>query len=116
MELVALLSTGKGSWNEVNQVIENGEWEKVILIGNEFAKKFNCSKKADFVLVNLDSDVDLLREEITSKLKSKIEGIEVALSIASGTGKEHIALISALMNVPAGIKFISFSEKGMSVL
>ncbi len=116
MELIALLSTGKGSWNEVNSLIENGEWDKIILVGNEFARKFNSRKKAEFIQINLDKDVESLKSELHSVLKQKIDGVEVALNISSGTGKEHVALISALLNVPVGIKFVSFDEKGMSVL
>ena len=41
-------------------------------------------------------------DEILQKLRGKINGTEVALSIASGDGKEHMALISALINLPVG--------------
>ena len=43
-----------------------------------------------------------MEEEIQKKLKGKIKGTEVALSIASGDGKEHMALISSLINFPVG--------------
>ena len=39
-ELVALLSTGEGTWAQVAGIIKQGDWENIILIGNEFAKRF----------------------------------------------------------------------------
>ena len=30
MELVALLSTGKGTWAQVSGLITHGDWEKII--------------------------------------------------------------------------------------
>lgn len=113
MELVALLSTGKGSWNEVSKIIEAGEWDNIILVGNEFAKKFSSPKKAEFILANLDADAETLKKELMEKLKNKFSGLEVALSIASGTGREHMALISALLQIPVGVKFVAMSEKGI---
>lgn len=41
MELIALLSSGKGTWGQVAGLMKKGEWEKVILIGDSFAKEFS---------------------------------------------------------------------------
>jgi len=35
MELVALLSSGKGSWAQVSGLIKHGEWDNVIVLGDE---------------------------------------------------------------------------------
>jgi len=112
MELVALISTGKGSWGLINSLINKEEWDKIILVGEEYAKKFSPSKKSEFVVVNFNQDVEKVKKEIMEKLRSKLQGIEVALCIDSGSGKEHIALISALINIPVGIKFVTLTETG----
>ena len=49
MELVALLSTGKGTWAQVAGLLNYGDWDNIILIGNEFAKKFSTNKNHEFV-------------------------------------------------------------------
>jgi len=113
MELVALLSTGKGTWAQVSGLMKYGEWDKVIVLGNEFAQKFTSDKKFEFIRVDLDKKLKDLREEIMEKLKGKINGTEVALSIASGEGKEHMALISALLNLPVGIRFAALTKDGV---
>ena len=113
MELVALLSTGKGTWGQVASLIDRGEWEKVVLVGEEYAKKFNPSKQCEFVQVNFNQSIEAVKKELLSKLKNKLHGIEVALDITSGSGREHIALISALLGIPIGVKFVALTEKGI---
>ena len=113
MELVALLSTGKGSWGQVSGLLKYGEWDNIILLGSEFAQKFSSEKKFEFIKVDLDKKLGDLREEFMGKLKGKIRGTEVALSIASGDGKEHMALISALINLPVGIRFAALTKDGV---
>ena len=115
MELVALLSTGKGTWAQVAGVIKQGEWDNIILIGTEFAKKFECEKNFDFIEIKSSKLVEL-KEELQKKLKGKIKGTEVALTIASGDGKEHMALISALLSQPVGVRFTALTKNGMVML
>jgi len=113
MELVALLSTGKGTWAQVSGLIRFGEWDKIILIGGDFAKDFKHDKEFEFIKVDLDKKLKDLKDELSQKLKGKIDGTEVALSIASGDGKEHMALISALLNLPVGIRFAALTKDGV---
>lgn len=112
MELVALLSSGKGSWAQVSGLIREGDWDGIILIGDNFAKKFTTGKKHEFVEIK-DSNLIEMKQDILKKLKSKFKGTEVALSIASGSGKEHMALISALLSIPVGIRFTALTKEGI---
>jgi len=113
MELVALLSTGKGSWGQVAGLMSHGEWDKVIVIGGDFAKQFSHNKDFEFIHVDLDKKIRDLKEDFQKKLKGKVNGTEVALTIASGDGKEHMALISALINLPVGIRFAALTKEGV---
>ena len=113
MELVALLSSGKGTWMQVSGLMTYGEWDNVIIIGGDFAKDFKHEKKFEFIKIDLDKKIKDLRDELVKKLKGKISGTEVALSIASGDGKEHMALISALINLPVGIRFAALTKDGV---
>ncbi|TSC64962.1 MAG: hypothetical protein G01um101477_661 [Candidatus Doudnabacteria bacterium Gr01-1014_77] len=113
MELVALLSTGKGTWGQVSGLLKYGEWDRVILLGSDFASKFTSEKQFEFIKVDLDKKLVDLRDEIKEKLRGKINGTEVALSVASGDGKEHMALISALINLPVGIRFAALTKEGV---
>ncbi|MEK6830023.1 MAG: hypothetical protein AABY15_07950, partial [Nanoarchaeota archaeon] len=70
-------------------------------------------KKFEFVRVDLNKRIRELKDEFMEKLKGKINGTEVALSIASGNGKEHMSLISALLNLPVGIRFAALTKDGV---
>ena len=116
MELVALLSSGKGTWAQVSGLIKQGEWEKIILLGDEFSSQFKIQDKEDiteFIKVDFGKRLTDLRDELAKKLKGKIKGVEVAVTIASGNGKEHMALISALINLPVGIRFAALTRLGV---
>ena len=113
MELICLLSTGQGTWAQVSGLMKHGEWEKIILVGDEFAKKFTHDKKFEFIKVDLSKPLKDLKEEFSKKFKGKISGMEVGLSIASGNGKEHMAIMSALINLPVGIRFAALTKEGV---
>jgi ERCC4-related helicase len=113
MELIALLSSGQGTWAQVSGLIKFGEWEKIIVLGDESAKQFTCEKKFEFIKVDLTKKLKDLKDDFSQKLKGKIDDTEVALSIASGDGKEHMALISALINLPVGIRFAALTKDGV---
>jgi len=117
MELVALLSTGKGTWGQVAGLIQKGEWEKVIVLGPPFAKEFTVhGEPFDFIEFDPNKSLIQLKKELSTKLKGKFQGLEVALSIASGNGKEHMALQSALLSLPVGIRFTALTKDGVVFL
>ena len=113
MELVALVSSGKGSWAQVSGLMKHGEWDNIIVLGDEFASGFTHEKKFEFIRVDLTKRIKDLRDEFNQKLRGKIRGTEVALSIASGEGKEHMAIIAALINLPVGIRFAALTKEGV---
>lgn len=115
MELVALLSSGKGTWGQVSGLVKRGEWDNIFLIGTEFAEKFSVDKPHEFIKVKSERIIDL-KKELIEKLKGKINGTEVALSIASGDGREHMALISALLSIPVGVRFVALTKDGIVYL
>ena len=117
MELVALLSTGKGTWGQVAGLIQKGEWEKVIVLGPSFAKEFSVQGEPfDFIEFDQNKPLVQLKKELSKKLEGKFDGLEVALSIASGNGKEHMALQSALLTLPVGIRFTALTKDGVIFL
>jgi hypothetical protein len=74
MELIALLSTGKGTWGQVAGLIQKGEWEKVIVVGPPFSKEFTVQGEAfDFIEFNPDSNLTQLKKEFSTKLKGKFK-------------------------------------------
>lgn len=121
MQLIALLSRGEGTWGQVAGLIKKGNWDNIILIGDSYAKNFNVENASyEFIQVDLGKPLVSLKKEMLEKLKPKIEAgfnnSEVALSIASGDGKEHMALISALLSIPVGVRFAALTKEGIVFL
>lgn len=117
MELIALLSTGKGSWGQVAGLMRKGEWEKIIVLGAAFAKEFNVNGVSfDFIEYDPEKTVMQLKKEFEKKLTGKFNSMEVAISIASGNGKEHMALLSAVLSIPLGIRFTALTKEGIVML
>ena len=112
--LIACLGTGKGTWGHVSRLINDGEWEKIILITNEFGKEnFNNEKQAEMVVVDSRKGIEDLREDIKNGLKGKLTGTEIAVNIISGEGKEHMAMISAILKLGYGIRLFALTKDGI---
>jgi len=113
MELIALLSKDEGSWAQISGLLKHGNWDKIVLVGNEEGRAFSHEKKFEFVKIDLNKKLVDLKEEFSKKLKGKFESMEVACSIASGDGKEHMALVSSLLGLPVGVRFCALTREGV---
>lgn len=112
--LVASLSTGKGTWGHVSRLIADGTWDKIFLVTNEFGKEnFKNEKNAEMIVIDSRKGLEDLREEIKNSLKGKINDTEVVINIISGEGKEHMALMSAVLQLGLGIRFMALTKDGI---
>lgn len=116
MELIAFLGTDKETWGQITALINRAEWDKIILIKNKSAEGFVASKPCEVINVNSDKPLVELKKDIMEKLRGKLGELEVSLSIASGNGKEHMALISALLSMPTGIRLVVFTKEGVEFI
>ncbi len=116
MELVAFLGDDKENWGQVNGLINRGDWEKIILVKSKSSEDYDSPKEADIIIVDTSKPLIELKEDIINKLRKKFEGFDAHVSIASGTGKEHMALISALLSLPVGIRLVVFTKKGIEFI
>ncbi len=105
--LLACLSTGKGSWAKLNGIVSGAEWQKVILITNQFGKEhFSSNEKIELLVFDLEKSPDILSDEIVAALHGKSIGSEVAINMSSGSGDEHMALLSAVLKLGLGVRFV----------
>lgn len=114
-DLVACLGTGKGTWTYMKKLIEDESWEKVFLVTNEFGKEnFSSPKKeTNFIIINENMALPELVTLIRSQLEKNLSGTEVALNFVSGSGKVHMAMISALLKLGLGIRLIALTYDGI---
>jgi len=107
-DLVACLGTGKGTWTGVLKLINKLEFENIFLVVNQWTME-NLKIKKDnlqFVLINSDDNTSKIRDSIIKQMEGKVKGFEVAVNIDSGTGKEHTALITALIKLGLALRFV----------
>ncbi len=119
--LIACLSSGKGTWAQLYKMIEKESWEKVILITDEFGKE-KFDRKPGTVLITLNFALptvrmkELLIGALQPIMKDQIGFSEVAINISSGSGKEHMALISAMMALGVGFRLVDLENDSVVTL
>ena len=105
-ELIALLGIGKGTWAEVAHLIKSQQWTKVYIITNDFGKDFRADN-AEVHVANFNKPTKQLRDDIHKILQGKIKDLEVAVNITSGTGREHMALLAAILKLGVGMRLVT---------
>jgi hypothetical protein len=116
MELVAFVGNDKENWGQVTGLINRGDWEKIFLVKTKDSKEFSNPKTSEVFIIDTKNNLTEIKTEIMEKFKGKFNGFDIGLSIASGTGKEHMALISALLSIPVGIRLVVFTKKGVEII
>ena len=116
MELVAFLGEDSQTWGQITGLINKGEWDKIILVKNSSTHNYPIPPKSKEIIVDSSMNLLDLKQDLQKKIKPHLSGLECALSIASGNGKEHMALISALLTLPVGISLTVFTKKGVEFI
>jgi len=112
--LIACLGIGKGTWTHVIKLIAEQEWDNVFLVTNQFGKdKFQINKQVEFIVIDEERPVEDLVHQIQGRLQGKINDLEVAVNLISGSGKEHMAVISAVLKLGLALRLVGASEKGL---
>lgn len=109
-QLVVFLSTGKGTWAEAASLINKPEFEEVFILTNFFGKdKFTNlpEKKVEIFVFDFDKDICSLVTDMHHALKEHIKFGDVAVNMSSGSGKEHMALFSAMIKLGIGIRLVT---------
>jgi len=111
-DLIACLSLGKGTWKEVNDLINSEHFENIYLITNNIVKDKIDIKKDNVFVIIIDprKEISSIVEEIHKNLKDRIKNLEVAVNISSGIGKEHMAIFSAVMKLGIGMRQVLWRD------
>jgi len=112
-DLVACLSTGRGTWTRVLQLVKKEDFENIYLIINNWAKE-NLKlerKNLHLIVINPNDRVSVIRDKIIRELEGKVKGFEVAVNIDSGSGKEHTAIITSLIKLGLAMRFITVENQ-----
>ncbi len=110
---VSLLSSGKGSWGYVSKIIEKKSYDKVFLLTNSFGKeKYNPRENTSLLEFDFNKDIFDLKKDFETSLKEHLKDeIEVDVNFISGNGKEHMAFLSAILNLGVGIRLVVLKDE-----
>ena len=117
MNLVAFVGKDKEGLGQISALINHFECERIFIVKDKNTPELIKNRKCKFVSFDMQKDIISLKNEIKEKLQKELSAdFEVALSLPSGSGKEHMALISALLAIPIGIKLVVYTKKGIEFL
>ena len=113
MEFVAFVGSDKENWGQVIALLKRVETKKKILVINKNVEGFP-EENVEVIKIDCEQPILKLKKDLMEKLKKVLTGdFEVTLSLASGNGKEHMALIGALLSIPVGIKIVAYTKEGV---
>ena len=113
-DLVVCLSRDEKTWPHIQKLIKDAEWKNIYIVTDEYCKqRFTSEKKLEYVVVDFSKPVLEVINEIIQKLKNKFYDFEVALNLVSGSGKEHMAILSALLKTGVGIRLVAVTKDGI---
>lgn len=117
MEFVAFLGQDEHNWGQVTALLNRLEYERAILVVDAMSANYPQNEKCTIIRIDTSQALLAVQQELSTKLKKELHGdFEVALSLASGTGKDHMALLSALLNLPVGVKLVVYTKEGVQFL
>jgi hypothetical protein len=123
--LIACLGADKDSWNDVNTVIQSGFFDKIYIVTTESCERnyikpnvLSNTKSAvniQLVKLNFNKSIEELVPDLYIVLKKyfmqdKVQDLDMAVNISSGTGKEHAIVISTLMKLGYGIRLVDLDK------
>ena len=117
MDFVAFLGKDKENWGQVVALLKRMEYGRAFIVKAKGTDNFPGDEKTEVIEINSDKPLLDLKRDIMDKLKDHLrDDFDVSLSLASGNGKEHMALISALLSVPVGIRLVVYTKEGVEVI
>lgn len=117
MYLVAFVGKEREHWGQVAAVMNRMGAERVILVVDKEARGFPANEKCGVIEVSSETPMTALKQLLVERLRAVLGNeFDVAVSLASGSGKEHMALLAALLSVPVGVHLVAYTKEGVMFL
>ena len=112
-QLVVCLSSENPSISYITKLIKDHNWDKIIILNSNPNNPIKKSDNLEIININSSKPLIELANDLKNSLQGKITDIEVATNFVSGSGKEHMAIVSALLKLGLGIRFIALKPNGI---
>ena len=114
--LIACLSNPE-TWIDVQKLINTKEFAMIYLVCNQWTKdNYQNPNNAELVLIDEKKSISENAEKIVSALQGKIQELDVGVNLISGTGAEHMAILSAVIKLGVGMRFVTADQQGIKEL
>ena len=116
-DLIVCLTNQKGVLEHVKRVIEEVSWEKIyVFTAEKDVSNIKFSKEGEVIKLDLSKTISELSEFIKQRLEGKLNDLEVGVNIVGGSGKEHMALVSAVLKLGFGIRLVALTPDGVKTV
>ena len=110
-DLIASFTTDNHS-KHLHKLIDHGEWDRIFLITtDEIKKRHKFEKEVICIIVDPKKHIDEYVNDIKSNLKGYF--LEVGVNLVNGTGKDHMALLSAVMKAGLAFRLVAVTKNGV---
>ncbi len=117
MDLIALVFEPEDSWSHVRKLIERGEWKSIVIITDKGCeKRFTANKKYKAVIIDSEQPAADIIKLLISSLKPILMDFEAGLNMVSGSGKEHMCVLAALLKLGVGVRLMALTKEGVKEL
>ena len=110
-DLIACFTTDNHH-KHLHRLINESEWDRIFIVTTkEIISRHKFEKEVIRVIVDPTKPVD----EYVNDIKNKLTGyfLEAGLNLVNGTGKDHMALLSAIMKKGMGFRLVAVTKNGV---
>lgn len=113
-DLVATISPEPTHAKHVERVMASQPWRRVFLIApHQVTPPFHLPANAELVSVDFGQPIHSVVSTLQAVLKPNLQGTEVGLNLIAGTGKEHMAVLSAVLGCGVGFRLVALTKEGV---
>lgn len=110
-DLIASFTTDNHS-KHLHKLIDHAEWDRIFLITtDEIKKRHKFEKEVIYVIVDPKKPIDEYVNDIKANLKGYF--LEVGVNLVNGTGKDHMALLAAVMKSGLAFRLVAVTKNGV---
>jgi hypothetical protein len=110
-DLIACFTTDE-HYKHLHRLLNEAEWDRAFIVTtHELRKKHRFEKEVLYIIVDPKKPIDEYVEDIKSSLKGFF--LEVGVNLVNGTGKDHMALLSAVMKSGLSFRLVAVTKNGV---
>ena len=110
-DLIASFTTDNHH-KHLHRLINEGEWDRILIVTTQEIKlKHTFEKEVVFIIVDPTKPISDYITDIQKQLTGFF--LEVGINLVNGNGKDHMALISAIMKTGMGFRLVALTKNGV---